>query len=61
MKSAGDNVLYGTAQGIPLVLVRGTDEFFTKVNFPVVLVPELKRDLFGSVAIAQNIYRDCHY
>ena len=41
-KAAGDNVLYGTVQRIPLVLVRNTHDVCRKVKLPVVLDPELK-------------------
>ena len=43
---AGDNTLYDTAQGILLVVVRGTDDVMKKVKLPIVLVPSLKRNLF---------------
>ena len=44
MKAAGDFVLYGTAQGILLALLRGTDNICRKVKFPVVLVLGLERN-----------------
>ena len=40
---AGDNILYGTTQGILLVLVGNTDDVCRKVEIPVVLVPECKK------------------
>ena len=39
---AGNNVLRGTAQGILLVVVRGTYDAFGTVKLPIVLVPGLK-------------------
>ena len=42
IQATGDNILYGTAQGIALVLVRDTDDVCRQVKWPVVLGPELK-------------------
>ena len=39
IKAAGDNVLRGTAQGILLVVVRGTDDVLSTVKLPIVLIP----------------------
>ena len=39
IKAESDNILHGTAQGILLVLVRGTDNICRKVKLPVALVP----------------------
>ena len=46
--AARDNFLHGTAVGILLVVVRGTDDVLRTVKFPIVLVPVLKRNLFYS-------------
>ena len=40
----------GTAQGILLVVVRGTDDVLRTVKLPIVLVPGLKRNLFLNLA-----------
>ena len=50
----GNNVLRGIAQGILLVVVRGTDYSLGTVKFPIVLVPGLKRNLFSSSAAAKK-------
>ena len=52
--AAGNNVLRGTAQGILLVVVRGTDDGLRAVKLPIVLVPGLKRNLFSSSAAAKK-------
>ena len=39
IKVAGNNVLRGTAQGLLLVVVRGTDGSLRTVILPIVLVP----------------------
>ena len=52
--AAGDNVLRGTAQGIPLAVVRGSDDVLKAVKLPIVVVPGLKRSLFFSSAAAQK-------
>ena len=54
IRAAGDNVLHGTAQGILLVVARGTDDVLTTVKLPVVLVPGLKRNLFSTSDAAQK-------
>ena len=46
IRATGDNMLHGTAQGILLVVVRGTDKVLRKVKLPVVLVPGLRRNIF---------------
>ena len=46
IKAAGDNILYGTGQGVLLILVRDTDDVCRNVKLPVVLVPGLKRNFF---------------
>ena len=43
MTAAGDNALRGTAQGILLVIVRGTDDVLRVFKLPMLLVPDLKR------------------
>ena len=52
----GDNILYGTAQGILLliVLVRGTDDVLRKVKLPIMLVPRPKRNIFSISAADQK-------
>ena len=54
IRAAGDNILYGTAQDISLVLVRGTDGILRNVKLSIVLVPELKSLFFSSSAAAQK-------
>ena len=54
IRAAGDNVLRGNAQGILLVVARGTDDVFRTVKLPIVLVPGLKRNLFSASAAAQK-------
>ena len=54
VRAAGDNVLRGTAQGILLVVVRGTDDVLRTVRLFVVLVRGLKRHIFSSLAAAQK-------
>ena len=49
IRAAEDSVLYGTAQGILLIIVRGTDGVLQKVKLPIVLVPGLKRNLFSGL------------
>ena len=51
IKAAGHNTLFGTAQGILLVLVRDTQDACVTVKLPIVLVPGLGRKLF-SIALA---------
>ena len=41
MKAAGHNPFFGTAQGIPLVVVRDTPDDCRTVKLPIVLVPGL--------------------
>ena len=52
--AAGNNVLRGTAQGILLVVVRGTDDALRTVKLPKVLVPGLKRNIFSSSTSAKK-------
>ena len=51
---AGDNVLRGTAQGILLIVLRGTDDVLRTVILSIKLVPGLKINLFSSSAAAQK-------
>ena len=55
IRAAGDNMLHGTAQGILLVVVRGTDDVLRKVELPIVLVPGLKSIFFSSSVAAQKV------
>ena len=48
--AAGNNVLHGTAHGILLVVVHGTDDTLRAVKLPIVLVPGLKRNILSSSA-----------
>ena len=52
--TAGNNVLRGTAQGILLAVVRGTDDALRTVKLPTVLVPGLKRNIFSSSAAVKK-------
>ena len=54
IRVAGDNVLRGTAQGILKVIVRGTDEVLRTVKLSMVLVPDLKKIVFSSLAVNQK-------
>ena len=47
-------MLRGSAQGILLVVVRGTDNALRIVKLPIVLVPRRKRNLFLSSAAAKK-------
>ena len=53
-KAVGDNILYGTAQTILLVLVRDADDVCKKVKLPAVVVPGLKRNIFSREAAAHK-------
>ena len=52
--ATGNNVLHGTAQGILLVVVRGTSDALRTVKLPMLLVPGLQRNLFSSLAAAKK-------
>ena len=39
IRTAEDNTLHGTAQGVLLVVVRGTDDVLRTVKLSIVLVP----------------------
>ena len=54
IRAAGDNVLLVTAQGILLVVVHNTDDVVRTFKLPIVLVPDLQRDLFSSSAATQK-------
>ena len=58
VKAAGNNISYGTAQGILLVFVHGTEDVRRKVKLPIVLVPGLKRNIFSSVAATQKTVKN---
>ena len=47
-------MLRGTAQGILLIVVHGTDDVLRAVKLLIVLVPDLKRNLFSASAAAQK-------
>ena len=42
IRGAGDNILYGTAQNMLLVIVRGTDDVLSTVKLAIVLVSGLR-------------------
>ena len=44
--ATGNNVLRGTAQGILLIVVRGTDDALRRVKLSIVLVPGLNKVCF---------------
>ena len=46
--TSGNNVLRGTAQGILLVVARGTDGALRTVKLFILLVPGLKGNIFSS-------------
>ena len=48
------NTLFGTAQGILLVVVRDTQDVCRTVKLPIVLVPGLERNLFSTATAAQK-------
>ena len=53
--AAGDNVLRDNAQGILLIVVRGTDDVLRTVKLHIiVLVPGSKRNLISSSAAAKK-------
>ena len=52
--AAGNNVLRSAAQGILLIVVRGTDDALRTVKLPIALVPGLKRNLFSTSAAAKK-------
>ena len=54
IKAAGNNVLCGTAQGVLLVVVRGTDDALRTAELPIVLVPGLKLNLYSSSVTAKK-------
>ena len=53
IEAAGGNILYGTPQGVLLVLVRDTQDVCRKAQFSIVFVPGLK-NIFSSVAAGQK-------
>ena len=46
IKGAGHNTLFGTARGILLVLVRGTQDVSRTVKLSIYFVPDLRRFCF---------------
>ena len=54
IKAAGHNTLFGTAQGILLVVVHDTQDVCRTVKLPIVLVPGLGRNLFSTALAAQK-------
>ena len=55
IRAAGDNTLYGTAQGILLVLVRDTEDVNRKAKLTIiVLVQWLKKNMFSALAAVQK-------
>ena len=54
IRAARDNVLRGTADGIPLVVVLGSDDVLRTVKLALVLVPGLKRNIFSSLTAAKK-------
>ena len=54
IKAAGHNTLFGTAQGILLVVVRNTQDACRAVKLPIVLVPGFGRNLFSTALAAQK-------
>ena len=46
IKAAGDNIMYGTALSILLVLLRDTQDICRKVKLLIVLVPGLLLYIF---------------
>ena len=54
IRAAGDNVLRCTVQDILLVVIRATDGVLRTVKLLIILVPDLKRNLFSSLPAAQK-------
>ena len=54
IKSAGHSILFGTAQGNLLVVVRDTQDVCRPVKLPIALVPGLGRNLFSTALAAQQ-------
>ena len=54
IKAAGHNTLFGTEQGILLVVVRDTQDVCRTVKPPIVLVPGLRRNLFSTALAGQK-------
>ena len=54
IRAAGGSILHGTAQGILLIVVRGTDDVLRQVEWPIVLVPGLERNFCPSSAATQK-------
>ena len=54
IKAAGHNTLFGTAQGIPLVVVRDTQDVCRTIQLPILLVLGLGRNLFSTALAARK-------
>ena len=54
IKASGHNTLFGTAQGILLVVVRGTQDVCRTVKLPTLLVTGLGQNLFSAALAAQK-------
>ena len=54
IKAAGHNTLFGTAQGILLVVVRDTQDVCRTIKLPIVLVTGLGRNIFSTTLAAQK-------
>ena len=52
IKAAGHTTLFGTAQGILLVLVRDTQDVCRTVKLPIVLFPGRGRNIFSTALAA---------
>ena len=59
IKAAGYNTLFGTAQGILLVLVRDTQDVCRTINLPIVLVPVLWRYFFPQFWQLKKVSKLC--
>ena len=57
MKAAGPNTLFGTAQGIILVVVSDTQDVCRAVKFPIVFVPGLTRNLFSTALAGEKVVK----
>ena len=54
IKAVGHNTLFGTAQGILLVIVRGTQGVCRAAKLSIVSVPGLGRNIFFTALAAQK-------
>ena len=53
-KAAGHNTLFGTAQGILLVVLRDTQDVYRTVKLPILFVSGLRRNIFFTALAAQK-------